>query len=189
MSYDGFYADLSTRVSINRLLQEAMQIKADIEELKKGIEDRVEHISSAYNSAEKAIYLPYQAPKVTAYSNGVILDLAPDKKYTMYRVILNGEVPINFINQIVPPGKWKSFELHLVQGTGGDTVSSWPGNIVWNGGGDAPRLSKSIGDVDKITFTTSDGGASWQGQYARLYNIDVLIGDMGLALAAINGET
>lgn len=169
MAHDGFYAGLSTRATVNEVLNEALQLKADIEEMQEDIGDKVGVISSAYASAEKTIYLPYQAPQITAYSSGAVLDLKPDNKYTMYRVVLNGAVPISFINQIVPAGKWRSFELHLVQGTGGDTVSAWPGNIVWNGGDDAPRLSTSVGDVDKITFTTSDSGSSWQGQYARLF--------------------
>lgn len=169
MAHDGFYAGLSTRATVNEILNEALQVKAEIEVMQDDIEDKVGVISSAYASAEKTIYLPYQAPQITADTNGAVLDLDHENKYTMYRVVLNGAVPIVFINQLVPIGKWKSFELHLVQGTGGDTISSWPGNIVWNGGDDAPRLSTTIGDVDKVTFTTSDSGSSWQGQYARLF--------------------
>lgn len=169
MAHDGFYAGLSTRATVNEILNDALEVQANIEAMQDGIEGQIEAINQAYANAEETIYLPYQAPQIEGTPTGVAIDLNPNTKYTMYRVVLNGAVPISFINQTIPSGKWRSFELHLVQGIGGDTVSAWPGNVVWNNGDDAPRLSTTVGAVDKITFTTSDSGSTWQGQYARIF--------------------
>lgn len=49
-------------------------------------------------------------------------------------------------------------------GTGGWEVT-WPGSVEW-GGGSAPVLSVTPGDVDVVTLATVDGGTTWFGFHA-----------------------
>lgn len=169
MAYDGFYAGLSTRATVNEILNDALEVEANITEMQQQINEQAATIQEAYSEAESVVYLPYQAPTVTGTSSGVSLDLSTNNKYTLFKINLVGNVPISFINQSVPSNRWRTIEIHLVQTTGNDTVSSWPPNVVWNQGDDAPRLSTTVGAVDKITLSSSDNGATWVGQYARVF--------------------
>ena len=58
-------------------------------------------------------------------------------------------------------GRACSLELVLTQdGTGGRTAT-WPGSVKWSGG--APTLTATAGAVDRLVFTTYDGGTTWYG--------------------------
>ncbi len=169
MAYDGFYAGLSTRATVNEILNDALEVEANIEEMQQQINEQAAAIQDAYDTAETTVYLPYQAPTVTGTSSGLTLNLDPATKFTLFRVNLSGAVPLTFINSSVPATKWRTIELHLVQTTGSDTVSSWPSYIMWNQGDGPPQLSKTAGAVDKVTLSSSDGGYNWVGQYARVF--------------------
>lgn len=53
------------------------------------------------------------------------------------------------------------FTLFLAQGSGGQTAT-WPGTVLWAGGTD-PTLSTGAGEIDVLTFITTDGGTTWHG--------------------------
>jgi hypothetical protein len=60
-----------------------------------------------------------------------------------------------------------SFELVLTQdGTGSRTVT-WPGSVKW-AGGTPPTLSTAADAVDRLVFSSVDGGTTWYGNVVGL---------------------
>jgi hypothetical protein len=71
---------------------------------------------------------------------------------------------ITISNPATDPNYVRSFSLVLKQGSGSNTVTSWPSIIKWNGGV-APVLSFTQGVSDAFMFETYDGGASYVGYF------------------------
>ena len=78
-----------------------------------------------------------------------------------FSVTLTENTTFTFSNPPVS-GKAGSFTLLLSQDGAGTWVTTWPGPVVWAGGG-APTLTLTGSSTDLVSFFTVDAGATWFG--------------------------
>ncbi len=78
-----------------------------------------------------------------------------------FDVTLTENTAFTFSN---PPatGKAGSFTVLLSQDGIGGWVTTWPGSVLWPGGG-APALTLTASSIDLISFFTVDAGSTWFG--------------------------
>lgn len=168
MAYDGFYGGLSTRATVSEILNLAYQVKEESEAILEEIKDIQAQMESEIASAEEILYLPIKAADITT-TGGFTIDLNTANKTSAFKVTLNGPGACAFSNTAFMAGRWRSFELHLVQGNGTGDVTSWPNSVRWNTGGGPPEINKTTGVITRITFVSLDSGATWVGQYPRKF--------------------
>lgn len=83
-------------------------------------------------------------------------------------VTLNMDQNITNLNISNPPlTQFATVRLKIVQdGTGGRTITNWPGADQWPGGS-PPTLSTGANAVDFVDLWTDDGGTTWYGAFAN----------------------
>lgn len=64
-----------------------------------------------------------------------------------------------------PSGTYCEVNLTIIMGTPAYGIT-WPGSVVWQGGGTAPTLTSTNNVVDIVHLYTVDGGTTWYGTYA-----------------------
>ena len=96
---------------------------------------------------------------VAASSTAVSLDMEDGN---IAHVTLTDNCTITITNPPVS-GRHGVMTIYFEQdGSGGHSVTGWPSGTVWAGAA-APSISSGASEVDVITLSTFDGGATWYG--------------------------
>lgn len=154
MAYDGMYGELSTRGSTNEVLNAALQVQSDIEdltELNQSILDSV----MAYQLA--AVYKFLDVTASGTYT--VALELA-----SVFRITMTSSGAFSILLSdagLTEPNQAKQVTLILKQGVGATTVT-WPTNVVW-ANGNPPILSFTAGKEDVVTLLHITDEDKWYG--------------------------
>ncbi len=121
--------------------------------------------TGAFNWADKQIIQAelkdYSETSTAPSSAGGTLTLDLENGNS-FNVTLTEDTAFTFSN---PPatGKAGSFTVLLGQDGFGGWITTWPGSVVWPGGGGAPALTLTASSTDLISFFTVDAGSTWFG--------------------------
>jgi len=85
----------------------------------------------------------------------------------VFNITLTGNCAFTFSNPSAS-GSMCTFTLILTQDGTGSRTATWPNAVTWRANGGKPVLSTAAASVDILTFTTTDGGATWFGSIAGL---------------------
>lgn len=101
---------------------------------------------------------------LTVAANAVTVDLELGNSAAFDMDPATADVVLTLSN---PPaaGIYGEVNLLITIGTPAHGIT-WPGSVVWQGGGTEPTLSTANNAVDAVHLFTIDGGANWYGTFA-----------------------
>lgn len=104
----------------------------------------------------------HNSPTVSA--NAVTIDCTTGNSFTIDMDPATAAVTLTLSNPS-PSGTYCEVNLTIIMGTPAYGIT-WPGSVVWQGGGTAPTLTSTNNVVDVVHLYTVDGGTTWYGTFA-----------------------
>ncbi len=115
--------------------------------------------------------ITHQTPTVSA--NAVTVDLELGNSVAFDMDPATAAVVVTLSNP-PPSGTYGAVNIAITMGTPAELIT-WPGSVVWIGGGGAPDLSTVNNDVDFVHLFTTDGGTIWYGTFQQAISAAVVL--------------
>jgi hypothetical protein len=163
----GATANSSDATLLARANHTGTQTASTVSDFSEAVDDRVAallvagaNVTLTYNDGANTLTVAATTPVHAVGNSGTSLSLdAASVSGYVKTITLTGNCTFTFTGAAAAQAT--TLELVLTQDGTGSRTATWPASVKWAGG--APTLSTAAGAVDRVVFTSYNGGTTWYG--------------------------